>query len=221
MPAIDVLPSLLSADFGRLAEDIAACEAAGARILHCDIMDGHFVPNISFGPGIVETIRRHASGRLDVHLMLSDPMRYAEAFRDAGADALTIHVEAVGQRGVDAAIERIHELGMRAGLVFNPDTDPQLWMDRFAAVDQVMFMTVYPGFGGQSFIPEVRPFIRKARTAHPGLDILVDGGIDRRTIPLVCADGANLLVCGSAFFKDADRADFMAQARQCTLGDGT
>ncbi|MFW5829781.1 MAG: ribulose-phosphate 3-epimerase [Planctomycetota bacterium] len=210
---IDVLPSLLAADFMHLAEDIRACEQAGARVLHCDIMDGHFVPNLSFGPGIVQQIRAQTDCYLDVHLMLTDPMRYAAAFRDAGANSLIVHVEAIGQRRMHAVIDELRDLGVHVGLAFNPDTDPELWLSYCERVDLVMYMTVYPGFGGQSFIETTRRFIRRVRAAYPELPIQVDGGIDRSTIPRVVDDGATRLVCGSAFFKDADRADFIAQAR--------
>jgi ribulose-phosphate 3-epimerase len=213
MPRIDVLPSLLSADFGHLADDLARCREAGAEVLHCDIMDGHFVPNISFGPMLLEHIRKHTDCRLDVHLMLTDPLRYAADFCAAGADAITVHVEAVGPRRIEESIEQLRQLGCAVGLAFNPDTDPALWFRCFDRVDLVMFMTVYPGFGGQSFIAETRPFIRRTRQTFPELDIQVDGGIGRDTIPTVVADGANRLVCGSAFFKDTDPADFIRSAR--------
>lgn len=212
MTEIRVLPSLLSADFSKLAEELAACEAAGARSLHVDVMDGHFVPNLTLGPFIMEAMRKHSSAWLDVHLMMTNPLDYVQAFRDAGSDAITIHVEAVGPRQMDAAIEQVRATGARVGLAFNPDTDPSLWFKFMDRVDLVMFMTVYPGFGGQSFIPEVRPFIRKTRAAFPDLDIQVDGGINRETIPLVIEDGANHLVCGSAYFKDPDPAGFIAWA---------
>ena len=214
MPAlpIRVLPSLLSADFAHLGDELKRCEAAGASLLHVDVMDGHFVPNLTLGPFIVEAMHRTTSLPLDVHLMLTDPLRYAADFRKAGADAITIHVEAVGPRAMAEAIAAVKATGAKVGLAFNPDTDPRLWFKHFSAVDLVMFMTVYPGFGGQAFIPEVRQFIRATRAAFPTLPIQVDGGINRETIPLVLADGANRLVCGNAFFKDADPAGFLRWA---------
>ena len=216
MPApglpVTVLPSLLSADFSRLADELARCEAAGARMLHVDVMDAHFVPNLTLGPFIVEAMRRATTLHLDVHLMMSDPLRYIDDFRKAGADALTIHVEAVGPRQMTEAIGRVRDCGAAVGLAFNPDTDPELWFKHFASVDLVMFMTVYPGFGGQAFIPQVRRFIRATRAEFPELPIQVDGGINRETVPLVRADGANRLVCGNAFFKDADPAEFLRWA---------
>jgi len=214
MPTIRLLPSLLSADFARLAEELAACKQAGASMLHVDVMDGHFVPNLTFGPFIVEAMRRSTDLFLDVHLMMTDPQKYIEAFRKAGSDAITVHVEAVGQRQLEQVINQIRASGAQVGLALNPDTDPELWFWAFAKVDLVMFMTVYPGFGGQAFIPQVRPRIRATRAAFPKLDIQVDGGVARDTIPLVIADGANRLVCGSAYFNDKDKAGFIRWAEE-------
>ena len=210
--AVKVLPSLLSADFAHLADEVQRCAAAGATILHVDVMDAHFVPNLTIGPFIVEALRRVTDLHLDVHLMMTDPLRYIDDFRKAGADAITIHVEAVGPRSMTEAIGRVRDTGAQVGLAFNPDTDPELWFKHFANIDLVMFMTVYPGFGGQAFIPQVRKSIRATRAAFPELPIQVDGGINRETVPLVVADGANRLVCGNAFFKDADPAGFLAWA---------
>lgn len=207
-----VLPSLLSADFARLGEEMARCAAAGARSLHLDVMDAHFVPNLTFGPPIISCLRKATTLHLDAHLMMSDPMRYAEDFHEAGCDAITIHVEAVGQRRIEAAIGGLRALGCQVGLAFNPDTDPRLWFRWFDRVDLVMFMTVYPGFGGQAFIPEVRDHVRATRARFPKLSIQVDGGINRETIPLIVADGADRLICGNAFFYDADPAGFLAWA---------
>ncbi|MBA3683658.1 MAG: ribulose-phosphate 3-epimerase [Planctomycetes bacterium] len=209
---VTVLPSLLSADFARLADELRRCEQAGARLLHVDVMDAHFVPNLTFGPFIVAAMRRSTRLHLDVHLMMTDPLRYVADFRAAGADAITIHVEAVGPRHCAEAIERVRSTGAAVGLALNPDTDPELWFSHFAKVDLVMFMTVYPGFGGQSFIPQVRARIRATRAAFPTLPIQVDGGINRETIPLVLADGADRLVTGNAFFNDPDPAGFLRWA---------
>ena len=209
---ITVLPSLLSADFTRLADEVARCQAAGATTLHLDVMDAHFVPNLTFGPFIVEAIRRVTSLQLDVHLMMTDPLRYVDDFRKAGADALTIHVEAIGPRRMHEAIGQVRDTGAEVGLAFNPDTDPELWFKHFTNVDLVMFMTVYPGFGGQAFIPQVRRYIQATRAAFQTLPIQVDGGINRDTAPLVVADGANRLVCGNAFFKDPNPAGFLRWA---------
>jgi ribulose-phosphate 3-epimerase len=212
MRPVTVLPSLLSADFAHLADELARCAAAGARVLHVDVMDAHFVPNLTLGPFIVEAMRRSTALHLDVHLMMTDPQKYIGAFRKAGADAITIHVEAVGQRGLAAAIAQVRDSGAKVGLALNPDTDPELWFWAFGQVDLVMFMTVYPGFGGQAFIPQVRPRIRATRAAFPAMPIQVDGGINRETIPLVTADGADRLVCGNAYFGDKDPAGFLRWA---------
>ena len=212
MRPITVLPSLLSADFSRLADEVARCAESGARMLHVDVMDGHFVPNLTLGPFIVEALRRCTRLHLDVHLMMTDPLRYVRDFRAAGADTIAIHVEAIGPRAMREAIATVRATGAQVGLALNPDTDPELWFPHFAAVDMVMFMTVYPGFGGQSFIPQVRPRIRATRAAFPTLPIQVDGGINRETIPLVAADGADRLVTGNAFFKDRDPAAFLRWA---------
>ena len=207
-----VLPSLLSADFAHLADEMTRCAAAGATALHLDVMDAHFVPNLTLGPPVISSLRKATKLQLDVHLMMSDPMRYAEDFRKAGSDTITIHVEAVGQRRMDASITGLRALGCQVGLAFNPDTDPRLWFRWFDCVDLVMFMTVYPGFGGQVFIPEVRDYVRATRAAFPRLPIQVDGGINRETIPTIVADGATRLVCGNAFFHDPDPAAFLRWA---------
>ena len=219
MPPVRVLPSLLSADFARLAEALDGCARSGVRQVHIDCMDGHFVPNLTIGMPVVAALRKATGLHLDVHLMLSDPMRYADEFRAAGADAITIHVEAVGPRAMDAAIDRLKASGAKVGLAFNPDTDPALWMRFLARVDLAMFMTVYPGFGGQAFIPEVRPHIRAVRSAFPDLDIQVDGGIGRANAAMVVADGANRLVCGNSYFTDPDPAGFVRWAEG--LGTGS
>ena len=208
MPPIRVLPSLLSADFARLAEELAACKAAGASILHVDVMDAHFVPNLTLGPFIVEAMRRSTDLHLDVHLMMTDPQKYVEDFRKAGSDAITIHVEALGQRKLQAAIDQVKASGAKVGLALNPDTDPELWFWAFAKVDLVMFMTVYPGFGGQAFIPAALDKIARARAlagARP-IDIEVDGGITPDNAAAVARAGANVLVAGSAVFKGGPAA---------------
>lgn len=207
-----VLPSLLSADFAHLADELARCAAHGARAIHLDVMDAHFVPNLTIGPVVIEALRRNTTLQLDVHLMMSDPLRYAADFRNAGADAITVHVEAVGQRRIAQAITDLRTLGCGVGLAFNPDTDPRLWFKWFDRIDFVMFMTVYPGFGGQTFIPEVRDFVRATRAQFPSLPIQVDGGVNRETVPQIVADGADRLVCGNAYFKDADPAGFLRWA---------
>ena len=210
--SLTVLPSLLSADFARLADEVRRCEDAGARMIHVDVMDGHFVPNLTIGPLVVEAIRRHTRLQLDVHLMMTDPLRYAHEFRAAGADGIYVHVEAIGPRDLTQAIAALRALSCAVGLVFNPDTDPELWYPHLAQVDQAMLMTVYPGFGGQTFIPQVRPRLRALRARFPAMPIQVDGGLNRETIPMVVADGATRLVTGNAFFKAPDPGSFLRWA---------
>ena len=209
---VAVVPSLLAADFTRLRDEVGASEEAGVSGFHLDVMDGHFVPNLTMGPLIVEAIRKLTRRELEVHLMITDPCAFARDFRSAGADVITFHVEAVGPRRVEDAIARVRETGARVGLAFNPDTDHELWHRYVAQADLALLMTVYPGFGGQSFISQVRPRIRTLRAAFPELVIGVDGGINRHTIPLVRSDGADRLVCGTAFFGEAQKSEFVRWA---------
>jgi len=212
MTRISVLPSLLSCDFAHLADELQRCAVAGASELHVDVMDSHFVPNLTIGPMLVAAMRRHTDLILDVHLMMTRPLPYVDAFRSAGADRIYVHVEAIGPRGIDQAISQIAATGAEVGLAFNPDTDPLMWLDALRQVDAAMLMTVYPGFGGQAFIEAVRPRLQALREACPQLPIQVDGGIGRDTAERVVADGATRLVCGNAFFGDPDPAGFLAWA---------
>ena len=203
-----VLPSLLSADFARLGEEIRSVEEAGARILHLDVMDGRFVPNLTFGPIVVRAIRALSSAALDTHLMVREPAHLIPAFREAGADWLSVHAEACTD--VAGTLETIRSSGAKPGLVLNPPTPLEEilpWIDR---IHHLLIMTVNPGFGGQTFMDEVVPKIREARRVRDerGLDfrIEVDGGVNRKTAPLVREAGGELLVAGSAVFGAADRA---------------
>jgi len=196
-------PSLLSADFSRLREEIAAVEAAGAGYLHVDVMDGHFVPNITMGPFIVQAIQRAATVPLDVHLMIDEPARYAEAFVSAGADLITYHVES--REGTPETAEKIRALGARPGVTLRPATPLSSIRDHLPLVDMVLVMSVDPGYSGQAFMPEQLEKVRALREelGFAG-DIEMDGGVGESTIGACARAGANIMVAGSAVFGTED-----------------
>ncbi|KPL00082.1 MAG: hypothetical protein AMK75_05935 [Planctomycetes bacterium SM23_65] len=214
---IEIAPSLLAADFARLAEEIRRAEDAGADRLHVDVMDGHFVPNITIGPFVVEAIKRHAGVPLDVHLMISEPLKYLGPFADAGADYLTFHHEVV--EDARATAQAFREKGVHPGISINPDTPVEVILDVLDAVDQVLIMTVRPGFGGQEFISENIEKIRRIReVGREDLHIAVDGGINEQTAGMVCAAGADVLVAGTFLFKSSNMTETLARLRRaCTL----
>ncbi len=213
-----IAPSILSADFTRLGEQIAACEAAGADWIHIDVMDGHFVPNISLGPVIVAAARRATRLPLDVHLMITAPERYVGAFAQAGADRLTVHVEACPH--LHRVIQQIRELGKGVGVALNPATPAGAVSEVVADVDLLLPMTVNPGFSGQQFIASVLPKIRQlsqwaAGVAGRTVEVEVDGGIDPSTAPLAAEAGATVLVAASAVFASGQPiAEAIARLRQ-------
>ena len=201
---IEIAPSILSADFARLADEIAVIESAGVNIVHLDVMDGHFVPNITVGPPVIAKLRKYSSLVFDSHLMISEPAKYAERFIEAGADHITFHIEAAVQP--QWLIEKLHKLGCSAGICLNPETEVEAIEKVAPLCDMVLVMTVHPGFGAQKFMPEAAKKIAAVREIiGPDIRIEVDGGIDPQTTPIVVSYGADTLVAGNAIFAQPDR----------------
>jgi len=211
---VRIAPSLLAADFAHLAREIAEVEKGGADWLHLDVMDGHFVPNLTFGPPVVAAMARVATLPLDVHLMIEDPWTYAEPFLDAGTDRFTFHVEVAGRGDVGALIEVVRRRDVAVGISLNPDIDVADLAPYLGDVDQVLVMSVFAGFGGQSFMPEV---LEKVRTLRGSMGfqgiIAIDGGIGPETIAQAAAAGADVFVAGTAVFGQEDRAGAIADLR--------
>ena len=216
-PALRIVPSLLAADFSDLADAVARVERAGAEVLHLDVMDGHFVPNITFGPGVIADLRRRSGMFFDAHLMIEEPQRYAEAFAEAGSDLITFHIEVTD--APQQVIAEIRRCGKAVGVSINPATKVSAIQPIVEQVDLVLVMSVWPGFGGQCFMPEVLPKVRELREMlgdHQRLEI--DGGIDVDTIGQAVRAGADTIVAGTSVFGAGDPAaalkELMARARQ-------
>ena len=208
-------PSILSADYMHFHADMDETKRNGAKWLHVDIMDGHFVPNMSFGYAWVKSMRKITDLVLDVHLMIDTPIKYAEEFCKAGADYLTIHVEADTPENIEKTLELIRSHGVKPGIVVKPNTPAEAIAPYLSKVDLVLVMTVEPGFGGQKFMEHMMPKLKQLRTmldqVNPGCHLEVDGGVDLNTAEVCKANGADVLVAGSAFYGAADRTAFVTQ----------
>jgi ribulose-phosphate 3-epimerase len=216
MPVL-VAPSILAADFSSLADEVRRVEQAGADWIHCDIMDGHFVDNISFGPAVVDLVRKQTKLPLDVHLMIEHADHYVPRFVEAGATSITVHVEPEAKHDVAKTLEQIRQAGCRIGLTLNPETSFDLVGPFLATIDMLLVMTVHPGFGGQSFRPDQMEKVRRAaewnNSRQRKIDIEVDGGINAETARLSIQNGANVLVAGTSIFHAKDYAEAIRNLR--------
>lgn len=217
MKKIKIAPSILSADFSKMGEEVRSLEASGADLIHCDVMDGVFVNNITFGIKMVEDIKKHTSLPLDCHLMIVHPEKYVERFAAAGADIITVHYEAC-QDNLKEVLALIKSTGVKCGAVINPDTPVEKIADVLSLCDMVLVMSVFPGFGGQKFIPESLEKLCQLRKLidESGLDIdlQVDGGVTAENVEEIKAAGANVIVAGSTVFKAADKAAIIARLKE-------
>jgi len=206
-------PSILSCDYMNMQREFAECKAAGCKWLHVDIMDGHFVPNLSFGYSMVQSMRPVTDLVLDVHLMIDTPIKYAENFCKAGADYLTVHVEADTEENIHKTLDLIRSMGVKPGVVVKPKTPAEAVLSFIEKCDLILVMTVEPGFGGQKFMEDMMPKLKKIKAyineRNPGCHLEVDGGVDLTTGEICKANGADVLVAGSAYFKATDRSGFV------------
>jgi ribulose-phosphate 3-epimerase len=211
-------PCILTADFANLQREVQGLEANGADWVHVDVMDGVFVPNISIGIPVVQSLRRVTAMPLDVHLMITEPLRYVEQFIHAGADWLTLHLEADTPENTAAALKKIRSLGCKAGLALKPGTPAEAAVPYLSMCDMILVMTVEPGFGGQKFMADMMPKLRTLRhmldEVNPGCVLQVDGGVDTATCACCKENGAEILVAGSAYFKAENRAEFVKLIQQ-------
>jgi len=212
---VKIAPSVLASDFSKLGAEAKRAEEAGADLLHLDVMDGHFVPNLTIGPDVVRAIRRSTSLPMNVHLMIESPDKFFRSFSEAGADSIVFHVEAA--EDVSRSIKSLRELGVGCGLSLNPDTPVEEVLGYLGDIDLLLVMSVHPGFGGQKFIPEslqrMKLVREEARTTNPTLDIAVDGGINENTAKMVLASGANVLVARTALFSSENMAEAIRRLR--------
>ena len=218
MKSLKIAPSILSADFSRLKDEIQAVEAAGADWLHVDVMDGHFVPNITIGPVVVEWVRKVTKIPIDVHLMITDPDKYAPEFIKAGADWISVHPDTCPNP--NATLKKIRDLGAKSSIAVNPDVPLKKVEGCFSDIDMVLMMTVFPGFGGQAFIPDVLPKIAEVRKridqSRSAILVEVDGGIKTDNIDRVCRAGGEVIVSGSGIFKTPNYTDTIRRMREAT-----
>lgn len=213
---IKISPSMLASDFANLEAELKKCESAGAELIHLDVMDGHFVPNITIGAPVIKALKSVCSVPFDVHLMISEPLKYIEDFAEAGADIISFHIES--ESDTRKTIDKIIACGCRAALAVKPNTDIDAVYPFLDKLSMVLVMTVEPGFGGQSFMGNMMPKIRRLRKDCPDLDIQVDGGINAETVKICAEAGANVFVAGSAVFKSENPAETISLLKRNARG---